>query len=78
MTPPALLFAAAALVPAMTAPAEGAPQVSAAAALLVALCDGGSMVVPLGTGAPLPTATPCCCAKGCRGGDKRKRIDRKQ
>ena len=78
MTPPALLFAAAALVPAMTAPAEGAPQLSAAAALVVAMCDGGSVLVPLGSRAPLPATAPCCCAKGCRGGDKRKRIDRKQ
>jgi hypothetical protein len=76
MTPPTLLFAAAALVPAMTSPAEGTPQVSAAAALIVAMCNGGSVVLDLGTGAPRP-ATPCCCAKGCRG-DKRRRIDRKQ
>jgi hypothetical protein len=46
------------------------------AALAVDLCNGGSLLIPLGTGAPLP-ATPCCCAKGFRGG-KRKRIDRKQ
>jgi hypothetical protein len=73
MSPPSLLFAAAALVPAMTAPADGAPQLSAASALLAALCNGGSMVLPLAPGAPQP-ATPCCCAKGY----KRKRIDRKQ
>ena len=78
MTPAALLFAAAALVPAMAAPAEGTPPFSAAAALVVAMCDGGSVLLPLGSGAPLPASAPCCCAKGCRGGDKRKRIDRKQ
>lgn len=77
MTPPALLFAAAALIPAMTAPSEGTPQLAGAAALVVSLCSGGSMVLPLGSGAPQP-ATPCCCAKGCRSGGKRKRIDRKQ
>ena len=75
MTTPALLFAAAALVPAMTSPADGAPRLSTASVMVVALCNGGSMTVPLGSG-PSP-ATPCCCAKGCRGG-KRKRIDRKQ
>jgi hypothetical protein len=72
---PALLFAAAALLPAMTAP-QGPAQMTEVAALAVDLCNGGSLLIPLGTGAPLP-ATPCCCAKGCRGG-KRKRIDRKQ
>jgi hypothetical protein len=77
MTPPALLFAAAALVPAMTAPSEGAPQPSAATSLVVALCNGGSMALPLGPGAPSPATALCCCAKGCRS-DKRKRIDRKQ
>jgi hypothetical protein len=76
MTAPALLFAAVALVPAMTSPSEGAPQGSAVSALVVALCSGGSIAVPLGSGAP-PASTPCC-AKGCRGGDKRRRIDRKQ
>lgn len=78
MTPPALLFAAAALVPAMTAPSEGTPRVMGAGALVVALCNGGSMVLPLGSGAPAPDSAPCCCTKGCRGGHKRKRIDRKQ
>jgi hypothetical protein len=72
MTPSTLLFAAVALVPAMASPAEGAPRLSMASALVVALCNGGSMTVPLGSGAP--PATPCCCAKGY----KRKRIDRKQ
>lgn len=76
MTPPALLFAAAAMIPAMTAPAEGTPQITGAAALAVALCNGGSMVLPLGSGGPQPV-TPCCCAKGCRA-RTRKRIDRKQ
>ena len=76
MTPPALLFAAAALVPAMTAPSESGPQLSTVGALVVALCNGGSMTVPLGSGSP--PATPCCCAKGCRTGAKRKRIDREQ
>lgn len=42
MTSPALLFAAFALVSAMTAPSEGAPQTSVAGALAVALCGGGA------------------------------------
>lgn len=77
MTPPALAFAAAALIPAMTAPAEGAPQLSAAGEMLVALCNGGAIALPLGPGSPPPAAAPCC-AKGCHGSDKRKRLDRKQ
>jgi hypothetical protein len=77
MSPPSLLFAAAALLPAMTAPSEGAPQLSAAGALIVALCNGGAMVLPIPGGAPSPATAPCCCAKGCRSG-KRKRIDREQ
>ena len=75
MTAPALLFAAAALLPAMTSPAEGTPQLSGAAAMVVALCNGGSVALSLGRTVPQPS-TPCC-AKGCQG-DKRKRIDRKQ
>jgi hypothetical protein len=72
MTHPSILFAAMALIPAMTAPANGTPQLSVAGALVVALCNGGSMTVPVGPASPQP-ATPCC-AKGCG----RKRIDRKQ
>ena len=77
MTPPALLFAAAALLPAMTAPSEGTPQLSTVGALVIGLCNGGSMSVPLRSGPP-PYTAPACCAKGCRGGAKRKRIDREQ
>ena len=77
MNPPALVFAAIALVPAMSAPPEGAPQSSGASALVVALCNGGSIALPLGNGTP-PVTAPCCCATGCRSSDKRKRIDRKQ
>ena len=76
MTPPGLHFAAAALVPAMTSPANGTPQLSAVSALVVALCGGGSMTVLLGAGSP--PATACCCAKGCRTGRKRNRFDREQ
>jgi hypothetical protein len=76
MTPPVVLFAVAALIPAMTAPSEEAPQLSSLSALVVALCGGGSMVLPLGQGTP--TAQPCCCAKGYRSESKRRRIDRKQ
>ena len=76
MTPPSLLFAAAALVPAMTNPAEGAPRLTGAAALVVALCNGGTVAAPLGAG-DSPPAAACCCAKGCREA-RRQRIDRKQ
>lgn len=75
MSRPSLLFAAAALLPAMTAPAEGTP-LAAAGALIVALCNGGSMSVPAGGGSQPGSA--CCCAKGCRTETRRKRIDREQ
>ena len=76
MTQPSLLFAVAALIPAMTAPAERAPQPPAASTVAVALCNGGSMALPLHGDPPAPATAPCCCAKGCRTGGKRKRIDR--
>lgn len=78
MSPTSLLFAAAALLPAMTAPSEGTPQLSAAGALIVALCNGGSAMVPIGNGPPPASTAPCCCAKGCRAEARRKRIDREQ
>lgn len=78
MTAPNLLFALAALIPAMVAPAEGTPQLPAAGAIVVGLCNGGSMILPFGNGAPLPGTAACCCAKGCRNDDKRKRTGRKQ
>jgi len=80
MNPPALIFATAALIPAMTATSEGTPQMAGPAALALALCNGGNMVLTLGSGQPQP-ASPCCCAKGCRGDKRRprpRRIDRKQ
>ena len=69
MTPPSLLFAAAAMLPAMTAPAEGALQNATGGVLAVGLCNGGSIALPLGSGAP-PATSPCCAAKGCRTGGK--------
>lgn len=79
MTPPSVLFALAALLPAMTAPAEGTPQPPAVVALVVALCTGGSTILPLRSdNAPPPAMAPCCCAKGCRTGGKRQPIDRKR
>ncbi len=73
MTPPILLFGAVALVPAMTAPSEGAPQLSTAGALIVALCNGGSMVLPLAPGSQQPASAQCCSARGCRSDHKRGR-----
>ena len=78
MTPSALLFAAAAMIPAMTAPAEGVLHAASESPLAVGLCNGGSISLPLGgSGAP-PATAPCCAAKGCRTGARRRRIDRKQ
>jgi hypothetical protein len=77
MTLPSLLFAAAALIPAITSPAEGAPR-SPMGMLVAALCNGGSIAMPLGPGSAPPATAPCCCAKGCRTGARRKRFDPKQ
>lgn len=73
MTPPSLLFAAAVLVPAMTgAPGDaGAERVPT---LALALCAGGSLMLPLGN-QPAPGTAPCC-AKGCHAGGRRRRHDR--
>lgn len=67
-----------ALVPAMAGPislpeAEGGP-----AELIVALCQGGSFVIPVNNdGAPAAPAT-ICCAKGCHRRDKRGNVDPEQ
>ena len=75
MTPPGLLFAAAALLPAMTGvPGEaGAERIRS---LALALCGGGSLVLPIeGNDRPTPATTPCC-AKGCHASGRPRRSDR--
>jgi hypothetical protein len=68
------LFAAAALLPAMTGPIGGAQQAS----LQVLLCGGGAMSIPIeGSPAPQDGSAPCC-AKGCHSSSSRKRLDRAQ
>nr|WP_240654629.1 hypothetical protein [Croceicoccus ponticola] len=65
-------FAAVALLPAMT----GVPPADAQRTIVVALCSGGSIVIPLGQTGTARSTTPCC-AKGCR--TRRKRpFDRTQ
>ncbi len=82
MSASGLLFAAVAMLPAMTLPAEGALHSATGGALAVALCNGGSIAIPLAGGSAPPFTPPCCAGKGCRTGDKRSlrasRIDRKQ
>lgn len=67
-----------ALVPAMTGPVGSADSGSFAESALVALCGGGTLVIPF-DGQPLrgPVTAPCC-AKGCHSRDRRKAFDRKQ
>lgn len=68
------LFAAIALVPAMTGPLGGAEAQS----LRLALCGGGAVSIPL-EGSPAPQdGTAPCCAKGCHSSSSRKRLDRAQ
>ena len=62
-----------ALLPAMTGPLAAAER-----SLEVALCNGGSLSLPLGgTPAPAEGSRPCC-AKGCHSSSSRKRFDRTQ
>jgi len=69
----AALFGALALLPAMTGPLAAAEQ-----RLEVALCNGGSISIPLG-GQPAPEeGSKPCCAKGCHSSSCRKRFDRAQ
>lgn len=74
MNPFAAVFAAAALVPAMAAPQ---PRAADGGSITVTLCEGGSMVIPLGR-APVQEGSTPCCAKGCHSDQKRKRFDSKQ
>jgi hypothetical protein len=69
----AALFAALALLPAMVGPLAAAER-----SLEVALCNGGSVSLPLG-GEPAPEeGSRPCCAKGCHSSSSRKRFDRTQ
>lgn len=73
MTPPGLLFAAAALLPAMTG-VPGEAGTERVRSLALALCGGGSLMQPLGNDRPAPATTPCC-TKGCHAGGRRRRGD---
>lgn len=74
MTVPHVVFAAAALLPAMTGSPPAAQD--ARGLLTVALCQGGSMTLALGGATDRAPATVPCCAKGCHSSHSRRRIDR--
>ncbi|AKM09520.1 hypothetical protein [Croceicoccus naphthovorans] len=63
MNGPFSMLAAIALVPAMT----GVPPAEAKASrtIVIALCAGGTMTIPIDGNAPARATMPCC-AKGCR------------
>ena len=65
-----------ALLPAMLGPLPATAH-AGPAGVVVSLCGGGSLVIPVGGSGP-GQATPPCCAKGCRSDDKRRRFDPKQ
>lgn len=72
------VLALVALVPAMTGPVGSTEGGSAAGSAFVALCGGGTMVIPF-DGQPMRgPATAPCCAKGCQSRDRRRAFDRKQ
>lgn len=63
------LLATIAMIPAMVGPAPA----KAGATLVMALCNGGTIVVPVGGGdTPAGPQQGPCCAKGCHSGDRRK------
>ena len=67
----------AALLPAMTGPVSLSDS-DTGAALHLALCAGGSIIIPLDPkGVPLAPNT-VCCAKGCQRRSGRKIIDPEQ
>ncbi|MFC4254378.1 hypothetical protein GRI97_03000 [Altererythrobacter xixiisoli] len=69
------LAAMAALIPAMTGPLPA----DARSWLVLPLCSGGSVSMPIDRTAPPADGSGPCCAKGCHAGDQRKkRFDRKQ
>lgn len=74
MSPASALFSAMALLPAM---AGQLPGLLRDGTVIVALCSGGTVTIPLGEG-NLPRGDAPCCAKGCHGGEKRKRFDPRQ
>lgn len=68
------ILAAAALVPAMVGP-QPAPQ-GGAGVIVLALCNGGSITVPVDQTPPASGTQPCC-AKGCHSAErKRKQADK--
>ncbi len=72
-----VLVAATALIPAVAMPQSGFAK-AGSNGLIVALCGGGTVTVPLdGPAAPGNGSSPCC-AKGCHSGSSRKRLDRTQ
>ena len=76
MTHLAELFAMIAMVPAITnAPV---PRAGEAGQIVLALCQGGHIAIDTGSEAPVPQGVSPCCAKGCRTGKRRAKIDRTQ
>jgi hypothetical protein len=75
MTAPVAIFAAAALLPAVTGAPPAAPEPDALVA--VVLCSGGSMAMGLAGGRDRTPATAPCCAKGCHSKGSRRRVDHK-
>jgi hypothetical protein len=59
------LFAAIALIPALCGPVGARAE-----SIEVALCQGGTLTIPLRDDPAPPTADPCC-AKGCHSQRKR-------
>jgi hypothetical protein len=74
VNPASALFSAMALLPAMTGPL---PDLARDGGIIVSLCSGGTVSIPL-SGHDIPRGDTPCCTKGCRTDEKRKRFDSKQ
>lgn len=68
-----VLLATLALIPAIVGP----PQ-SGSRTIVVTLCEGGAMTIPLGGAPSGPEGKGACCEKGCHSSSSRKRLDRAQ
>lgn len=73
MKAPLALFGLVALGLAMSGPAPARAEV-----LVLALCGGGMVSLPLAPASPPGEPQGPCCAKGCHGPSSRKRFDGSQ
>ena len=71
-----------ALVPAMAGPIalpqQGGPEKGGPSQLVLALCKGGALAIPLKQGGTPAMPATVCCAKGCQRREKNRLVDPEQ